>query len=76
MNRREIMRMGLRGGGLSALALLASALGLRSLRNKDCRKASPCGACPLFAGCDLPKARQGEAGTARKADADKPETMS
>ncbi|MCX6874781.1 MAG: hypothetical protein NTW21_13380 [Verrucomicrobia bacterium] len=63
-NRRDILRGCLRGGGLLALAGLASALGWRSLHGK-CLRADPCGGCPGFSGCGLPKAMQSKrAGTA------------
>lgn len=66
-HRRVILRDGLRCGGLLALGGIASALGWRSL-NGTCLRGSPCGACPLFTGCDLPKAnevkRQEKAGAA------------
>jgi hypothetical protein len=53
-NRREVLRTGLRCGGVLALGGIATLLGWRSVRG-DCVKSSPCGACPLFSGCNLPK---------------------
>lgn len=55
MNRRDILRTGLRGGALLALGGMASMLGWRSLHG-TCTRTNPCGACPLFDGCALPKA--------------------
>lgn len=53
--RREVLRASLRFGGLLVLGGIATALGWRSSR-KPCVRPNPCGACPLFTGCDLPKA--------------------
>ena len=53
--RREVLRASLRFGGLLVLGGIATALGWRSAR-KPCVRPNPCGACPLFTGCDLPKA--------------------
>ena len=55
-HRREILRTCLRGGGLIALGGVASLLGWRSARG-NCVRKNPCGACPLFSACDLPKAQ-------------------
>lgn len=55
--RREMLRRCLRWGGLAGLTAVATVLAARTARN-GCVKASPCGECPLFTGCDLPKARQ------------------
>jgi len=54
--RREMLRRCLRGGGLVGLGGVASWLAARSLRG-GCTKTAPCGACPLFTGCELPKAK-------------------
>ena len=56
-NRREILRGGLRFGGFAAIGGVVSVLGWRNLRG-DCTKTTPCGGCPLFSMCDLPKARE------------------
>jgi len=53
--RRDILRGGLRCGGLLVLGGVASALGWRSLHGQ-CPRTNPCGGCPLFADCGLPKA--------------------
>ncbi len=55
--RREMLRRCLRGGGLAAVGGLAAWLAARSLR-AGCLRANPCGDCPWFSGCDLPKARE------------------
>ncbi|MEI8036926.1 MAG: hypothetical protein WCJ14_00925 [Verrucomicrobiota bacterium] len=55
-HRRDILRSGLRCGGLLALGGVATALGWRSLGN-PCPRANPCGGCPQYSGCELPKAR-------------------
>lgn len=54
-SRREILRDCARGGGLLALAGVTAVLGWRSLRG-NCPRSHPCGGCPLFTGCELPKA--------------------
>jgi len=55
IKRREILRSCLRGGSLVLLGGIVSLLGLRGTRG-NCLRAHPCGNCPLFSGCDLPKA--------------------
>ncbi len=55
MKRREVLRTGLRLGGLGGLVALAA--GIR-LRNGGCENASPCQGCPAFVDCSLPKAEQ------------------
>lgn len=57
MPRREMIRGCLRCGGLLALGGVASVLGWRSLHGK-CVTNHPCGACPRFIDCDLPKANE------------------
>ena len=54
-HRREFLRGCLRCGGLLALGGGASALGWRSLHD-HCPRSNPCADCPVFAGCELPKA--------------------
>ena len=54
-HRRDILRGCLRGGGLLALCGIASLLGWRSLHGR-CLPGDPCGACPWFSACGLPKA--------------------
>jgi hypothetical protein len=54
-SRREILRTWARGGGLLALGGIATVLGWRSVRG-TCPRSHPCGGCPLFSGCELPKA--------------------
>lgn len=54
--RRDFLRDCLRGGGLLALGGAATALAWRSLHG-PCPRANPCGDCPEFTGCELPKAR-------------------
>lgn len=56
IHRRDFLRGCLRGGGLLALGGAATALGWRSL-HRPCPRANPCGDCPEFTGCELPKAR-------------------
>jgi hypothetical protein len=53
--RREMVRRSLRYGGLGAIGGIAAWLGARSLQG-ECRTRGPCGGCPLFDGCALPKA--------------------
>jgi hypothetical protein len=53
--RRDILRGCLRCGGLLALGGIATTLGGRARRN-ECPRGNPCGGCPGFAGCGLPKA--------------------
>lgn len=55
--RREILRGCLRLGGLLTLGGVASLLGWRGANGK-CVRTNPCGGCPLFSGCDLPKANK------------------
>ncbi len=55
-HRRDFLRGCLRGGGLLALGTVATALGWRSMHGR-CQRANPCGDCPEFTGCELPKAR-------------------
>jgi hypothetical protein len=62
-HRREILLGCLRCGGLLALGGLATALGWRSLHG-HCLRAHPCAGCPVYAGCDLPKAREAKTMTA------------
>lgn len=54
--RREILTRFARWGSLLALGGIAARLGWQS-RGK-CDRPSPCGGCPLFAGCALPKAAE------------------
>jgi hypothetical protein len=54
-HRRVFLRDCVRCGGLLAIGGTASALGWRTF-NGSCLRSNPCGACPLFTGCDLPKA--------------------
>ena len=51
MKRRELL---LRIGGLAGLGVLGVMLGSRG---ESCERTSPCQACPLRDGCDLPEAR-------------------
>ena len=53
--RRDILRICLRGGALLALGGMAATLGWRS-RHGSCARTNPCGGCPLLDGCALPKA--------------------
>ena len=55
INRRELLRSCLRGGGLVLLGGIACVLGWRGTRG-DCPRPHTCGGCPLFSGCDLQKA--------------------
>ncbi|MEI6653223.1 MAG: hypothetical protein WCP45_00505 [Verrucomicrobiota bacterium] len=55
IHRRDILRGCLRCGGLLALGGGAAALGWRSL-HVTCPRTDPCGGCPLFSACGLPKA--------------------
>ena len=56
-HRRDILSCGLRCAGVLALGGVATALGWRSL-GSPCSRANPCGDCPEFSGCELPKAAQ------------------
>ncbi|MEI7908457.1 MAG: hypothetical protein WCK77_02360 [Verrucomicrobiota bacterium] len=56
IQRRDILRGCLRCGGLLALGGVAASLGWHSLHG-ECQRTNPCGGCPLFDGCGLPKAR-------------------
>ena len=53
LTRREIIRRSLRFGGLGAIGGEAALLAARS---RDCTTTGPCGGCPLFKDCALPKA--------------------
>lgn len=53
LSRRELIRRGLRYGGLGAIGGVAALLASRS---RDCATSGPCGGCPLFKDCALPKA--------------------
>jgi len=53
--RRAILKKSLRWGGLASLAGLTAFLARRSI-NAECTNSGPCGGCPLFSGCGLPKA--------------------
>lgn len=57
IHRREFLRGWLRCGGLLALGGVATVLGWRGSHGK-CVRTNPCGGCPLFSGCDLPKANE------------------
>lgn len=54
-HRRDILRSCLRYGGLLALGGIAASLAWRG-RNAQCPRHSPCGGCPAFGDCALPKA--------------------
>ena len=54
-HRRDLLRGCLRCGGLLALGGVASALGWRGSYGK-CLRTDPCGGCPMFSACGLPKA--------------------
>lgn len=53
--RREAIHRAFRYGGLATLAGVGGWLGKRSL-DRGCPSAGPCGGCPRFEGCALPKA--------------------
>lgn len=53
LTRRELLRRSLRLGGFGAIGGVAALLATRS---RDCTTAGPCGGCPLFKDCALPKA--------------------
>ena len=55
-SRREFLRRCLRNTGLLSLGGLAIGLGANALRREECHKLNPCGGCPQFKGCDLPRA--------------------
>ncbi len=57
IQRREFLRSWMRCGGLLALGGVATLLGWRGAHGK-CVRSNPCGGCPLFSGCDLPKANE------------------
>jgi hypothetical protein len=54
-SRRQFLLNCARGGGLLALGAMAIRLGSRSF-DGTCVRSNPCGGCPLFTGCVLPKA--------------------
>ena len=54
--RREILTRCARWGSLLALGGIAARLGWNG--GGKCDRPSPCGGCPLFAGCALPKAAE------------------
>jgi len=54
-HRRDILRSCLRWSGLFALGGIAASLGWRS-RHGQCPRSNPCGGCPAFGECALPKA--------------------
>lgn len=56
--RRDWIIKGARWGGLLVLGGIAVRLGWRG--RGACELLHPCGACPQFAGCGLPKARQAQ----------------
>jgi hypothetical protein len=56
-SRREILLNCARGGAMLALGGVAVRLGSRSF-DGTCVRSNPCGACPLFTGCELPKANE------------------
>ncbi len=53
--RRDILRTCLRCGGFLALGGIAASLGWRG-RHGQCPRSNPCGGCPVFGDCSLPKA--------------------
>ena len=55
-HRRDILRGCLRCGGLLALGGVAASLGWHS-QHAHCPRTDPCGGCPLFGDCGLPKAQ-------------------
>lgn len=55
-HRRDILRTCLRCAALLTLGGTAARLGSRGF-NQNCVRTQPCGGCPLFSGCSLPKAR-------------------
>ena len=68
-NRRDILRGCLRCGGLFVVGGVAAALAWRGPHG-NCLRSDPCGACPLFTGCGLPKAHDAKShGTASPAAA-------
>ncbi len=54
-NRREFLRTCSRNGFLGLAALLA-AFSWHKARGQNCARPTPCGGCPEFADCPLPKA--------------------
>jgi hypothetical protein len=59
LDRRALLRGSCRWAGLAALGGLAAWLGHRSL-DRECTRAGPCGGCPQFSGCGLPKAKSAQ----------------
>lgn len=53
--RREFLTRYARWGGLAALGAVTARLVWNG--RGTCQSPSPCGACPLFSGCALPKAQ-------------------
>ena len=72
-HRRDILRSCLRYGGVLALGGIAASLGWRG-RHGQCQHPSPCGGCPMFGDCALPKAldTKGQLPPAPKPGAAKP----
>lgn len=64
-HRRDILRVGLRCGGLIALGGLAAWLTQRN-GHGACLPTHPCGTCPGWPTCDLPKAREAKCEAARQ----------
>jgi len=62
--RRAILKKSLRWGGLASLAGLTAFLARRSI-NAECTNSGPCGGCPLFTGCALPKAESAKQSQAK-----------
>jgi len=57
--RRAILKSSLRWTGLAALGAVTAHLARRSL-NAECTVSGPCGGCPQFSGCALPKAKSAQ----------------
>lgn len=54
--RRELLRSCARGGALLALGGIVVRLASRRF-DGNCVRVLPCGGCPHFTGCELPKAQ-------------------
>jgi hypothetical protein len=58
-SRREFLVSAGRSAALAAIAAVGAVLAWRRLAGKadaDCARRSPCGGCPSFAQCELPRA--------------------
>ena len=72
--RRTFLNTSLRWGGLGTLAGLAAILAHRSF-SRSCTNSGPCGGCPQFSGCGLPKAESAKQSQTKPPYAPRPESL-